>query len=178
MSDDGALTVCTPCRLGKRKCDGSVPCLRCVARGGSDDCVKPAPKKRGRPLKPRDAVPELMSRAVPRLSRKSAFVFATPPAEDSLKWTVAELPPITAPVTGALAALAPATAEEIMELKPGKDVLVSVLMQYCSGVTPIGRPDEVGVHCSARVRCVRACVTDMSNSYGRRHAHAPQLCVV
>ncbi len=45
------LVVCAFCQRAKRKCDGNVPCIRCIARGAADNCAQPLPKKRGRPPK-------------------------------------------------------------------------------------------------------------------------------
>lgn len=41
------MSACAACKKGKRKCDGATPCARCVAL--DRECVKIAPKKRGRP---------------------------------------------------------------------------------------------------------------------------------
>lgn len=41
------MSACASCKKGKRKCDGASPCSRCVAL--ERECVKIAPKKRGRP---------------------------------------------------------------------------------------------------------------------------------
>lgn len=40
--------ACIPCKEGKRRCDGGVPCGRCVKMGRGEVCLRLEPKKRGR----------------------------------------------------------------------------------------------------------------------------------
>ncbi len=43
-----AAVVCLTCRSLKKKCDGQVPCARCVEKGCADSCQQVVPRKRGR----------------------------------------------------------------------------------------------------------------------------------
>ena len=43
-----ASVVCVTCRSLKKKCDGQVPCSRCVEKGCAGSCQQVVPRKRGR----------------------------------------------------------------------------------------------------------------------------------
>lgn len=46
-----ATMVCLPCRTSKRRCDGKIPCHRCVEQNKAELCIQVVPKKRGRKRK-------------------------------------------------------------------------------------------------------------------------------
>jgi len=51
MSARNTRVVCLSCRVSKRKCDGNIPCGRCIEKGKEDTCMQVMPKKRGRKRK-------------------------------------------------------------------------------------------------------------------------------
>lgn len=164
------IVVCMPCRVGKRKCDGRVPCSRCLARGGAVDCVMPQPKRRGRPPRAREAGVTDVAEPVPdtqSTKRRTSdalvqgdvareVVNSHAAAADALvEFAVAESQLGVADERDTPLAAPPIGDKKLKQLIPDMDALRALLLQANSSVT-IVHPRDLGTQPGAAVARARA----------------------